>query len=694
MKTKLFLALTLLLSSNFIFSQSGVAQKANETENVTESISLIPSANPSPFKQLSQNELISNPNHQMSVNGLNSSQSGQWIYWDNGIWRAALGTMQQTTVDIAIRFDTADLAGLDGLYMSKFSFLPWGYATYTLKVWQGEVSPVEVYSQAITDYVNWQGNIVNLTTPLVVDASQELWIGMNVIIPAAIFPLSIDEGPVVENKGNWIRTNGGEWELQPGFMGIEGNWMIRALIVETVDPVEFDVPMLNLGMITVQETSQMTVNVSNRTNAQMSLNSITTGTSYFEAEPGSLVLEAGQSMPVLVSFSPTEIGDFLDSLYVEYSGTGGSGLLKLPLIGSGQAEIIENGEWIFWDNGIFDQGLGSMQASIVDIAIRFDTTDIANYNSHLITKFQFHPRGDGSDIYTLKIWQGESLSDLVEVYSQLLTNYTLWEENIVDLTTPVVVDASQELWIGMNVAVQAATFPLATDGGPVVENKGNWIRSDNGEWELQPPSFFGYHGNWMMRALIAEDNSPLLLDFEMLDFGMIPIQQPEHMELILTNNSSATLMFQSFNTATPFFSAQPSTWSLQPSESMPVTVSFNPSTVGMYADNLLVQFSSNSGNDELMLPLFGEGTEETVSVEELERFTQKINIFPNPSNGNVTLSGLSAGDRVSVYDNSGRLMLSRISEQSVMQLNISQRGLYLVEISNQMKVERMKLIIQ
>jgi hypothetical protein len=84
----------------------------------------------------------------------------------------------------------------------------------------------------------------------------------------------------------------------------------------------------------------------------------------------------------------------------------------------------------------------------------------------------------------------------------------------------------------------------------------------------------------------------------------------------------------------------------------------------------------------------------TVGIEDTFARTSEINIYPNPSNGHLTLSGLSAGDQVNIYDNSGRLILSRIADRPDMQLNISQRGFYIVEIRGQQEVERMKLIIQ
>ncbi|MBE0660881.1 MAG: choice-of-anchor D domain-containing protein [Bacteroidales bacterium] len=115
--------------------------------------------------------------------------------------------------------------------------------------------------------------------------------------------------------------------------------------------------------------------------------------------------------------------------------------------------------------------------------------------------------------------------------------------------------------------------------------------------------------------------------------------------------------------------------------------------------NIVATYDHNMPHFEGLFKMLGLSMVEslelgTVGVEDVFARNTGVNIYPNPSNGQVTLSGISGGDQVNVYDNSGRLILSRYSEQSFMQLNINQHGLYLVEILGQQEVERKKLIIQ
>jgi hypothetical protein len=115
--------------------------------------------------------------------------------------------------------------------------------------------------------------------------------------------------------------------------------------------------------------------------------------------------------------------------------------------------------------------------------------------------------------------------------------------------------------------------------------------------------------------------------------------------------------------------------------------------------NIVATYDHNMPHYEGLFKMLGLSMIEslelgTVGIEDAAVQSQNIIIYPNPSSGNVTMSSLSAGDQVNVYDNSGRLILSRISERPDMQINISQRGLYMVEIRGQQDVERKKLIIK
>jgi len=135
-----------------LVTQKSFAQQSNDAQNQTESTVLVPS-DYSAISHPGGHKLISGHGFSKTLKSTAGTQTDQWLQWYSGAVDKSLGTMQETTLDIAIRFDTSDLTGLDGFFISKFSFFPWEDATFTLKVWQGQNDLVEVYSQAITQYV-------------------------------------------------------------------------------------------------------------------------------------------------------------------------------------------------------------------------------------------------------------------------------------------------------------------------------------------------------------------------------------------------------------------------------------------------------------------------------------------------------------------------------------------------------------
>lgn len=83
----------------------------------------------------------------------------------------------------------------------------------------------------------------------------------------------------------------------------------------------------------------------------------------------------------------------------------------------------------------------------------------------------------------------------------------------------------------------------------------------------------------------------------------------------------------------------------------------------------------------------------TTSVSEFAGL-QSATLFPNPSTGKVTLSGLNGGERITVFDTNGRTMLTFLSGSEIVQFNIERAGLYIVEIKVEREVIRQKLIIR
>ncbi len=161
-----------------------------------------------------------------------------------------------------------------------------------------------------------------------------------------------------------------------------------------------------------------------------------------------------------------------------------------------QAPTGEPGE-LRWDDGINYNGIGTNAAADFDVAIRFDTDDLASFNGLSLTEVSFFPRYEDCD-YTIKVWtggscNGSSASDGDLVAEQEVTNVVINTWNTVVLDDPVTIDSSEELWFGYNCDTQG-DHPAGCAEGPAVLWKGDLINL--GGWTSLATEYPSLDYNW------------------------------------------------------------------------------------------------------------------------------------------------------------------------------------------------------
>ena len=160
------------------------------------------------------------------------------------------------------------------------------------------------------------------------------------------------------------------------------------------------------------------------------------------------------------------------------------------------------GEWMAWDSGMNNDGIGLTEAGTFYVASHWDPSDLTPYNGLNITKIQFFPRTEMDATYVLKVWTGANAG--TEVLSQNIDSYTALEWNEIELDTPVTIDASQELWFGYETTHDAGDYPAGTDEGPAIAGHGDMISMDGTTWE--PLSVYGLDYNWNLQAWAIGNN--------------------------------------------------------------------------------------------------------------------------------------------------------------------------------------------
>lgn len=188
-------------------------------------------------------------------------------------WTPAVDAMQQTlslsnpmvlsagigwsggdtlTVVPTVRFLPGDLAAMHGQTITAVSFAPGvstAYANYSIVIWQGGgMSPIdfsfspgmEIYNQPVTStLVAGSINTVPLTTPITVDSTMELWVGIqiNAMYGNPIYVTTVPDGAQHYQNliGDGTYTN---WEPLSLTNGSEGNFVIAVEVTSNPNIVQ------------------------------------------------------------------------------------------------------------------------------------------------------------------------------------------------------------------------------------------------------------------------------------------------------------------------------------------------------------------------------------------------------------------------------------------------------------------------
>lgn len=166
----------------------------------------------------------------------------------------------------------------------------------------------------------------------------------------------------------------------------------------------------------------------------------------------------------------------------------------------------ESVEVLSWDNGELYSAIGTGAAINIDVAIRFEPSDLQNFSNYFLTSIEFFPYEQME--LSLKIWQG-SIDNTVEIYSQDVNSINVGELNNIQLNEPVAIDASQDFWIGYTASVDDYIYPLGVDSGPAVEFKGDLYRIEGSQWDALSELHINF--NWIIRGyaeILADPQAP------------------------------------------------------------------------------------------------------------------------------------------------------------------------------------------
>ena len=173
--------------------------------------------------------------------------------------------------------------------------------------------------------------------------------------------------------------------------------------------------------------------------------------------------------------------------------------------------------WLTWSNNTDMYHMLGFEGTTEFYAMqRFTSDDLSPYNGRQLTKIRFLPSSHSSEptsaSYTVVVYTGGYYSSSILlswlndpgtlVCSQAVNNVTYGIWNTVTLSSPVTIDASEELWIGVYVTAYAG-YPMSHDDASPVSGKGD-IMGYDGDWGV-PDDFFSNADihNWNIAGLVT-----------------------------------------------------------------------------------------------------------------------------------------------------------------------------------------------
>lgn len=535
--------------------------------------------------------------------------------------------------------------------------------------------------------------------------------------------------------------------------------------------------------------------------------SFETDTVNYTAYPPTWALQSGSSMSIMVTFYPSDIGDFPDTLRVQHFGYLGSGEVTFPLTGHGiivppsnlTANFADNSVTLNWlppdfapdelrfGNGEPFSSIGTSEG-VYEFTKRFTPENLIPYSGRELERIAFYTHESNLGDFSLKIYSGSEAENTLLDFP--ITNIQANSWNEIQLPFPIAIDEVDYLWIGYQIDQELFGFVAGVDGGYGVSGSGDLLRINNNMWTTLGE--YGYSNNWNIIGILSDgtnstfknQNQKSINSLELIGFNEYrndsklnedPIEDFFYSDEIENNEVyeyGVTAVYENFESlptsiivTLPIIFSIPDQWEFNktsiahniqiPAEILQTDIDLMPGDLigvfyydnGVYKAAGIAEWNGNStlltayGNDPRTSEKDGFNINESIkwkvflsssqssytvtadyseelphhngnfqmmglsmlkslklnnilSAENGQSLNKTISLYPNPSNGNVSLSLLNSNDIITVYNIKGTVVKKLIAENSIEQFSIQKQGLYIVEIKGTQETIIKKLIIR
>jgi len=173
----------------------------------------------------------------------------------------------------------------------------------------------------------------------------------------------------------------------------------------------------------------------------------------------------------------------------------------MKMAGGNGAHLFQNEDTLRFDDPatVDNNAIGLSGGGTYQAAIHLTTDELGAFGGYGIASVVFYHHEAGTHEGRVIIYGPGSLpADTLATEAYTVTGPGWFR---VDLTTPVTIDGSADLWVSVEVTHAAGEYPIGVDAGPAVDGKGDWVYAEGLPWdELQN---FGLDYNWDIMALVS-----------------------------------------------------------------------------------------------------------------------------------------------------------------------------------------------
>ncbi|MBU2652572.1 MAG: T9SS type A sorting domain-containing protein, partial [Bacteroidetes bacterium] len=342
------------------------------------------------------------------------------------------------------------------------------------------------------------------------------------------------------------------------------------------------------------------------------------------------------------------------------------------------------GEWIFWDNGEHEGGIGLTGGGVFSVASHWDADMLTQYDGMSITKITFIPYVNAlTTTFELKVWEGPNAGTLL--HSQAVSGLLLGEWNEITLTTPVPIDVTKELWFGYTVDSPDGENPAGYDIGPAVAGYGDMITLDGVQWD--PLSSFGaqFDRNWNLRAYVAGTDGDAVALTPKADNTVYPTPNAslsmEKGEGIVAAPANSSRFLQGYNV-------------YRDGEFLAFTT--DTTYTDVVTELGLVEWTYNveAVYEDCVSAAIEGVVSTTVSISELT--SEGIAIYPNPATDVVNITATEDITFVTIMNNVGQVVYNnKVVNDNMLQVTTTgyEAGVYMIKVETENNVIIKKVVI-